>query len=82
MDHTQNPKDRGPEISHITVTDFLLRGRPTHIRFGAGTGNSMVSGSISKRDNKLVFPGTQLEHEFAAWLKENGRDGSRIADRH
>ena len=66
----------------ITVTDFPLRGRPTRLTFRRRYWQLEGQKAYLKRDIKLVFPGTQLEHEFAAFLKEDGRDGSRIAGRH
>jgi len=70
------------KFHHITVTDFPLRGRPTRLTFRRRYWQLDGQQEYLKRDIKLVFPGTQLEHEFAAFLKENGRDGSHFAGRH
>ena len=66
----------------ITVTDCPLRGRPTRLTFRRRYWQLEGQKAYLKRDIKLVFPGTQLEHEFAAFVKEAGRDGSHIAGRH
>jgi len=66
----------------ITVTDFPHSGRPTRLTFRRRYGQLVGQQEYLKRDITLVFPGTQLEHEFAALFKENGRDGSSFAGRH
>ncbi len=66
----------------ITVTDFPLRGRPTRLTFRRRYWQLEGQQEYLKRDIMLVFPGTHLEHEFAAFLKEDGRDGSHLAGRH
>ena len=70
------------KFHHIMVTDFPLRGRPTRLTFRRRYWQLEGQQGYLKRDITLVFPGTQLEQEFAAFLKEDGRDGSHLAGRH
>ncbi len=56
----------------ITVTDFPLRGRRTHLTFRRRYWQLEGQKAYLKRDLTLVFPGTQLDQEFAAFLKEDG----------
>jgi hypothetical protein len=81
-DEHKNQKIVARKFHHITVTDFPLRGRPTRLTFRRRYWQLEGQKAYLKRDIKLVFPGTQLEHEFAAFLKEDGRDGSHVTGRH
>jgi len=81
-DEQQHQKIVARKFHPITVTDFPLRGRSTRLIFRRRYWQLEGQKAYLKRDIKLVFPGTQLEHEFAAFLKEDGRDGSHIAGRH
>lgn len=62
----------------ITITDFPIRGRRTLLtfkrRYWQVEGNKEL-----KRDIKLSFSGTQLEKEFANFLKEDGGRGTLLA---
>lgn len=54
----------------ITITDFPLRGKRTLLTFRRRYWKLDGQDEYLKRDIKLCFPGTQLEKEFAAFLKE------------
>jgi len=56
-------------FTDITVSDFPARGRKTLLTFRRRYWKS-EDGSIIKRDIPITFPGTQLEKEFALFLKE------------
>jgi hypothetical protein len=53
----------------ITISDFPLRGRRTLITLRRRYWKLEGQDEYLKRDIRLVFPGTQLEQEFAAFLK-------------
>jgi len=63
----------------ITITDFPIRGRRTLLTFRRR--RWQVEGEINllKRNIKLVAEGTQLEKEFANFLKEDGGRKSGLA---
>ena len=81
-DEHQYPKIVARKFHSITVTDFPLRGRPTRLTFRRRSWQLDGQKASLKRDITLVFPGTQLEHAFAAFLQEDGRNGSHLAGRH
>lgn len=56
----------------ITITDFPIRGRRTLLTFKRRIWQIESTKKLLKRDIKLSFPGTQLEQEFADFLKEDG----------
>lgn len=59
----------------ITITDFPMRGRRTLLTFRRRYWKVEGQEKYLKRDIKLTFPGTQLETEFANFLKEtSGRN--------
>ena len=58
----------------ITITDFPIRGRRTLFTFRRRRWQVEGEPSLLKRDITLSFPGTQLEREFADFLKDRGRD--------
>ena len=58
----------------ITITDFPIRGRRTLLTFRRRRWQVEGEPGLLKRDITLSFPGTQLEQEFAAFLKDRGRD--------
>lgn len=59
----------------ITITDFPMRGRRTLLTFRRRYWKIEGKEDYVKRDIKLTFPGTQLETEFANFLKEtSGRN--------
>ena len=66
-------------FKEITITDFPLRGRRTLITFKRRYWQIEGQGEYLKRDIKLCFPGTQLEKEFADFLKDDSRKGALLA---
>jgi len=64
----------------ITITDFPIRGKRTLLTFRRRYWK--IEGQIEylKRDIQLAFPGTQLESEFADFLKEDGGRGTMLAN--
>lgn len=66
-------------FKEITITDFPLRGRRTLLTFKRRYWKVEGQKEFLKRDIKLCFPGTQLETEFANFLKEDGGRGTLLA---
>ena len=56
-------------FTDITITDFPIRGRTTFLTFRRRYWQVEGESELLKRDIKLSFPGTQLEKEFADFLK-------------
>lgn len=56
----------------ITVDDFPVRGRKTVLIFRRRYWKVEGREELLKRDIPLVWEGTQLEKEFALFLKERG----------
>lgn len=56
----------------ITVDDFPVRGRKTVLIFRRRVWKVEGKDELLKRDIQLVWEGTQLEKEFALFLKERG----------
>lgn len=56
----------------ITITDFPIRGRRALLTFRRRRWQIEGEKELLKRDIKFNFPGTQLEKEFANFLKEDG----------
>lgn len=56
-------------FKEITVTDFPIRGRRTLLTFRRRYWQVEGRKELLKRDIPLCFPGTQLETEFANFLK-------------
>lgn len=69
-DRTAIPKG----FAEITIADFPIRGRRTLITFKRRYWQLEGLDSYLKRDIQMTFPGTQLEQEFAAFLKEDRGD--------
>ena len=63
----------------ITITDFPLRGHRTLLTFRRRYWKIEGQQEYLKRDIPLSFPGTQLEREFADFLKEDGGRGTILA---
>ena len=63
----------------ITITDFPLRGRRTLLTFRRRYWQVEGQKNLLKRDIGLCAPGTQLESEFASFLKEDGGRGTILA---
>jgi len=70
-----SPDDRGKRITskglkNISVTDFPIRGRKVTLLFRRRRWQIEGKKELLKRDIKLCAEGTQLEQEFANFLKE------------
>ncbi len=63
----------------ITITDFPIRGKRALLTFRRRRWQIEGEKELLKRDLKLDFPGTQLEKEFALFLKEDGGRQSGLA---
>lgn len=71
---SENDKDKKvftKGFTDITVSDFPIRGRRTLITFKRRYWQIEGQKEYLKRDIKLCFHGTQLEKEFADFLKED-----------
>ena len=75
----KNKKVEPKGFKEITITDFPIRGRRTLITFKRRYWQVEGQKNYLKRDIKLCFPGTQLEKEFADFLKEDGGRGTILA---
>jgi hypothetical protein len=70
----KNKKIISKGFTDITITDFPIRGRKTLLTFRRRYWQVEGQKELLKRDIKLCFPGTQLEKEFALFLKaDSGR---------
>lgn len=67
-----NKKILSKGFADITITDFPIRGRRTLLTFRRRYWQIEGQKELLKRDIQLSFPGTQLEKEFAIFLKEDG----------
>jgi hypothetical protein len=74
-----NQKIIAGKFHEITITDFPLRGKRTLLTFRRRYWKVEGQKEYLKRDIPLVFPGTQLEKEFADFLKEDGGRGTVLA---
>ncbi|MBL7057932.1 hypothetical protein ISS03_01210 [Patescibacteria group bacterium] len=74
-DKSKNLKVNPKGFTDITITDF----RRTLITFRRRYWQVEGQKEYLKRDIKLAFPGTQLEKEFASFLKEDGGRGTLLA---
>ena len=63
----------------ITITDFPIRGHRSLLTFRRRYWKIEGQEKYLKRDIPLAFPGTQLEKEFADFLKEDGGRGTILA---
>jgi hypothetical protein len=68
----KNKKIIARKFHNITITDFPLRGKRTSLIFRRRYWKIEGRKKYLKRDIRLTFPGTQLETEFANFLKEDG----------
>lgn len=64
----------------ITITDFPIRGKRALLTFRRRRWQIEGEQKLLKRDIKLSFPGTQLENEFAVFLKEDGGRKSGLSN--
>lgn len=72
-EYDKNKKILSKGFTDITITDFPIRGRKTLLTFRRRYWQVEGQKELLKRDIKFSFPGTQLEKEFALFLKEDGR---------
>ena len=75
----KNKKITPQKFHEFTVTDFPLRGKRTLLTFRRRYWRVEGQKEYLKRDIKLNFPGTQLDKEFADFLKEDGGRGTLLA---
>ena len=78
-EENKNKKIISKGFSEITITDFPIRGRRTLLTFKRRYWQIEGQKELLKRDIKLSFPGTQLEKEFAVFLKDDGGRGTGLA---
>lgn len=64
-----NVKITSKGFTDVTITDFPIRGKKTLLTFRRRYWKIEGRKELLKRDIKLSFPGTQLEKEFAVFLK-------------
>lgn len=64
----------------ITITDFPIRGRKALLTFRRRRWRAEGRKELLKRDIKLCFPGTQLNKEFADFLKDKSRNEPYVAE--
>ena len=76
---TENQKIIARKFHNITITDFPIRGRRSLLTFRRRYWKIEGRKEYLKRDIPLTFPGTQLEKEFADFLKEDGGRGTILA---
>ena len=80
---TESDKGKNVEakgFTNITITDFPARGKRVLITFKRRYWQIEGQQEYLKRDIQLAFPGTQLEKEFAVFLKEDGGRQSGLAN--
>lgn len=63
----------------ITITDFPIRGRRALLTFRRRYWQLAGHTELLKRDIPLAFPGTQLETEFANFLKATSGHDADVA---
>lgn len=68
-EENKNKKIIAKKLHDITITDFPLRGRRTFLTFRRRYWILDGQKEYLKRNIKLAFAGTQLEQEFAVFLK-------------
>lgn len=76
----QGRKVEAKGFNDITITDFPIRGKRALLTFRRRYWQVEGREGYLKRDIKLSFPGTQLEKEFAIFLKEDGGRKSGLAN--
>ena len=64
----------------ITITDFPIRGKRTLLTFRRRYWKIEGQKEYLKRNIQLSFLGTQLEKEFAIFLKDDGGRGTILAN--
>ena len=76
----KNKKIIARKFHDITITDFPIRGKRTLLTFRRRYWKIEGQKEYLKRDIQLSFLGTQLEKEFADFLKEDGGKKSGLAN--
>jgi hypothetical protein len=79
---TEDLKDKkitSKGFKNITITDFPIRGRKVLLTFKRRYWQIEGQKELLKRNIKLCFPGTQLDKEFADFLKDKGRNEPDVA---
>jgi len=76
----KNKKIIARKFHNITITDFPLRGKRTLLTFRRRYWKVEGQKEYLKRNIKIAFLGTQLEKEFADFLKEDGGRGTLLAN--
>lgn len=79
LEEDKDKKITAADFKEITITDFPIRGRRTLLTFKRRYWKVEGQKEYLKRDIKLCFPHTQLEKEFAIFLKEDGGRASGLA---
>ena len=74
----KNKKIISKGFTDITINDFPIRGRKSLFTFRRRYWQVEGQKELLKRDIKLCFPGTQLEKEFADFLKADSRRATII----
>ena len=75
----KNKKVETKGFADITITDFPARGKRVLITFKRRYWQVEGRQGYLKRDIQIAFPGTQLEKEFAIFLKEDGGRAAGLA---
>lgn len=77
-DQVKNVQSKG--FTNITVTDFPLRGRRVLLTFRRRYWQVEGRDDLLKRDLTLCAKGTQLEKEFADFLKEDSGNTGGLSE--
>lgn len=78
-EENKNQKIIAKKFHDITITDFPIRGKRTLLTFRRRYWKIEGQKEYLKRDIQLAFLGTQLEKEFAIFLKDDGGRGTILA---
>ena len=68
----QNKKIHSKGFTDITIEDFPIRGKHAALTLRRRRWQVEDTGKLVTRDIKLCFPHTQLERQFADFLKAGG----------
>ena len=79
-DEYKNKKIISKGFYDSTITDFPARGKRVLLKFKRRYWQLEGQKKLIKRDIKFSFPSTQLEKEFANFLKEDGGRESGLAN--
>lgn len=73
-------KIKSKGFKNVTITDFPIRGRRTLLTFKRRYWQVEGQKEYLKRNINLNFPGTQLNKEFADFLKDKSRNDPYAAE--